>query len=199
MPLQQSYTLIAPFYDAFVTAATRGARKRSLDALSGSASGKVLILGIGTELDLPYLPSQHQYVGVDLTAAMLRRVQPRMAGLQCVLLRGDAQRLPFRDSSFDSVVLHLILTVVPEPTLCIAEVARVLRPGGQVFIFDKFLRRGETGWKRWINPLTRRIATRLDVVFEEVMEPAVSLQVTANEAVLAGGWFRLIRLQKTSV
>lgn len=197
MSLQQSYTLIAPFYDAFVTAATRGARKRSLDALSGSASGKVLILGIGTGLDLPYLPLQHQYVGVDLTAAMLRRVQPRTAGLQCVLLRGDAQRLPFRDSSFDSVVLHLILTVVPEPTLCIAEVARVLRPGGQVFIFDKFLRRGETGWKRWINPLSRRIATRLDVVFEEVMESAASLQVTANEAVLAGGWFRLIRLQKS--
>lgn len=199
MSLKQSYTLIAPFYDAFVTVATRSARKRSLAALFGSTSGKVLILGVGTGLDLPYLPLQHQYVGVDLTAAMLKHARPRAAGLQCVLLRGDAQCLPFPDASFDAIVLHLILTVVPEPTLCIAEVARVLRPGGQVLIFDKFLRHGETGWKRWINPLTRRIATRLDVVFEEVMESAASLQVTANEAVLTGGWFRLIWLQKASV
>lgn len=199
MSLKQSYTLMAPFYDAFVAAATRSARKRSLAALSGSASDKVLILGVGTGLDLPYLPLQHQYVGIDLTAAMLERARPRTERLECVLLRGDAQRLPFPDASFDAIILHLILTVVPEPTLCIAEVARVLRPGGQVLIFDKFLRRGEMGWKRWINPLTRRIATRLDVVFEKVMESAASLQVTSNEAVLAGGWFRLIRLQKVIV
>lgn len=196
MSLKQSYTLMAPFYDAFVTAATRSARKRSLAALSGSTSGKVLILGVGTGLDLPYLSLQHEYVGVDLTAAMLKHARPRAEKLDCLLLRGDAQRLSFPDASFDAIVLHLILTVVPEPTLCIAEVARVLRPGGQVLIFDKFLRRGETGWKRWLNPLTRRIATRLDVVFEEVMESAASLQVAANEAVLAGGWFRLIRLRK---
>jgi ubiquinone/menaquinone biosynthesis C-methylase UbiE len=199
MSLKQSYTLMAPFYDGFVTAATRSARKRSLAVLSDIASGKVLILGVGTGLDLPYLPLRHQYVGVDLTAAMLKHARPRTVGLQCVLLRGDAQRLPFPAASFDAIVLHLILTVVPEPTLCIAEVARVLRPGGQVLIFDKFLRPGETGWKRWINPLTRRVATRLDVVFEEVMESAPSLQVTTNEAVLAGGWFRLIRLQKSIV
>lgn len=198
MSLKHSYTLAAPFYDAFVTAATRNARKRSVAPLFSSTPGEVLILGVGTGLDLPYLPTQHRYVGVDLTAAMLKRAQPRTTRLRCALLRGDAQRLPFPDSSFDAVVLHLILTVVPAPTLCIAEVARVLRPGGQLLLFDKFLRPGETGWKRWLNPLTRRIATRLDVVFEEVMESAASLRVTANEAVLAGGWFRLIRLQKSS-
>lgn len=198
MSLKQSYTLIAPLYDTFVTAATRGLRKRSLAALPADAPRDVLLLGVGTGLDLPHLPPQHRYVGLDLTAAMLKQARPRAAMLDCVLLRGDAQRLPFRAASFDSVVLHLILAVVPEPTFCIAEVARVLRPGGQVLILDKFLRPGEGGWKRWLNPLTRRIATRLDVVFEEVMESAASLRVTANEAVLAGGWFRLIRLQKSS-
>jgi len=194
--LEYSYTLVAPFYDAFLSAATRGARKRSLAALTGGPPRDVLLLGIGTGLDLPHLPPQHRYVGLDLTAAMLMRARRRSAGLHFAAMRGDAQRLPFHDASFDVAVLHLILAVVPAPTLCLAEAARVLKPGGQLLIFDKFLRRGEAGWKRLLNPLTRRVATRLDVVFEDLLDTVGGLKLTANEAALASGWFRLIRLEK---
>ena len=194
--LEHSYTLVAPFYDAFLTAATRGARKRSLAALAGGPPRDVLLLGVGTGLDLPHLPPQHRYVGLDLTAAMLMRARRRTAGLHFAALRGDAQRLPFHDASFDVAVLHLILAVVPAPALCLAEAARVVKPGGLLLIFDKFLRRGEAGWKRVLNPLTRHVATRLDVVFEDVLDTVGGLNLTANEAALASGWFRLIRLKK---
>lgn len=197
--LEHSYTLVAPFYDAFLTAATRGARKRSLAALGGTPPRDVLLLGVGTGLDLPHLPPQHRYVGLDLTAAMLTRARRRSAGLHFAAMRGDAQRLPFHDASFDVAVLHLILAVVPAPALCLAEAARVLKPGGQLLIFDKFLRRGEAGWKRLLNPLTRHVATRLDVVFEDVLGAVGGLRLTANEAALAAGWFRLIRLEKPTV
>ncbi len=196
MSLKHSYTLVAPFYDAFLTTATRGARKRSLAVLADGPPCDVLLLGVGTGLDLPYLPAQHSYVGVDLTAAMLKRARPRAAGLHFAPLRGDVQRLPFHNASFDVAVLHLILAVVPEPTLCLAEAVRVLKPGGQLLVFDKFLRRGEAGWKRVLNPLTRHVATRLDVVFEDVLESVGGIKVTTNEAALASGWFRLIRLEK---
>ncbi len=198
MSLKHSYTLVAPFYDAFLTAATRGARKRSLAALADGPPRDILLLGVGTGLDLPHLPVQHRYVGLDLTAAMLRRAGPRAAGLHFTPLRGDVQRLPFRDGSFDAAVLHLILAVVPAPTLCLAEAARVLKPGGQLLVFDKFLRPDESGWKRVLNPLTRHVATRLDVVFEEVLEEVGGLDLKTNQAALASGWFRLIRLQKRS-
>ena len=66
-------------------------------------------------------------------------------------------------------------------------------------IFDKFLRRGESGWKRLLSPLTRHVATRLDVVFEDVLDAVGGLELTANEAALASGWFRLIRLEKPTV
>lgn len=198
MSLKHSYTLAAPFYDAFLTAATRGARKRSLSALADGPSRDVLLLGVGTGLDLPHLAAQHRYVGLDLTAAMLTRARPRAAGLHFSPLRGDVQRLPFHDASFDVAVLHLILAVVPAPTLCLAEAVRVLKPGGQLLVFDKFLRRGEAGWKRALNPLTRHVATRLDVVFEDVLEAVGGVRLTADEAALASGWFRLIRLEKTT-
>ncbi len=196
MSLKHSYTLVAPFYDAFLTAATRGPRKRSLAALADGPPRDVLLLGVGTGLDLPHLPAHHRYVGIDLTAAMLVRARPRASGLHFVPLRGDVQRLPFHNASFDSIVLHLILAVVPEPALCLAEAVRVLKPGGQLLVFDKFLRRGEAGWKRLLNPLTRHVATRLDVVFEDVLETVGGLDLKSNEAALAAGWFRLIRLQK---
>lgn len=196
MSLKHSYTLAAPFYDAFLSTATRGARRRSLSPLAADPPRDVLLLGVGTGLDLPYLPTQHRYVGLDLTAAMLMRAGPRAAGLDFAPLRGDVQRLPFRDASFDVAVLHLILAVVPEPTFCLAEAARAVKPGGQLLIFDKFLRPGEAGWKRVLNPLTRHVATRLDVVFEDVLAAVDGLTLTANEAALASGWFRLIRLEK---
>jgi ubiquinone/menaquinone biosynthesis C-methylase UbiE len=196
LSLKHSYTLVAPFYDAFLVAATSAVRKRSLAPLAEEPPRDVLLLGVGTGLDLPHLPTQHRYVGLDLTAAMLARTRPRAAGLYFTPLRGDAQRLPFHGASFDAVVLHLILAVVPEPALCLAEAERVLKPGGVLLIFDKFLRPGEAGWKRLLNPLTRRVATRLDVVFEDVLAEVGGLDVISNQAALAAGWFRLIRLKK---
>lgn len=196
MSLKHSYTLIAPFYDAAIDRATRAARKHSLSALP-AAPGRVLLAGVGTGLDLPHLPPQHHYVGVDLTEAMLRRARPRAGKADFSGVIGDAQRLPFADASFDHAVLHLILAVVPQPADCLREVARVLRPGGTALVFDKFLRRGQPAvLRRLANPLVRRVATRLDVVFEEVLAHTPALQLEHDQPALAGGWFRMIRLRR---
>jgi ubiquinone/menaquinone biosynthesis C-methylase UbiE len=197
LSLKHSYALIAPFYDAFLTAATHGARGRSLAALAEQPPGEVLIAGIGTGLDIPHLPSQHRYVGIDLTRAMLAKAQRRITGNHIRLVQGDVQRLPFPDARFDTVVLHLILAVVPDPKACLAEAARVLKPGGRIIVFDKFLKPGERAlWKRALNLLTRHVATRLDVVFEDVLTAAPDLHRHHDEPALPGGWFRLIRLGK---
>jgi ubiquinone/menaquinone biosynthesis C-methylase UbiE len=196
LSLKHTYTLIAPFYDAAISKATQAARKRSLSALPATPS-RVLLAGVGTGLDLPHLPPQHHYVGLDLNQAMLHRALPRVGQIDFLPVQGDAQRLPFADKSFDSAVLHLILAVVPQPAHCFAEIARVLKPGGKVLVFDKFLRHGQTALlRRLANPLMRRIATRLDVVFEELLSEAPSLKLEHDQPALAGGWFRMIRLRK---
>jgi phosphatidylethanolamine/phosphatidyl-N-methylethanolamine N-methyltransferase len=196
LSLRHSYTLIAPFYDAAIDRATRAARRHSLVALPAQP-GRMLLAGVGTGLDLPHLPAQHRYVGLDLTAAMLRRALPRAGHVDFAPVQGDAQRLPFADASFDGAVLHLILAVVPHPAACLAEVARVLRPGGQALVFDKFLRRGQPALlRRLANPLVRRVATRLDVVFEDLLAHTPELAVEHDQPALAGGWFRMIRLRR---
>jgi ubiquinone/menaquinone biosynthesis C-methylase UbiE len=130
-------------------------------------------------------------------AARLRDAKSHDENLQVEWVLGDSMALPFADAQFDHVVLHLILAVVPQPALCLSEAARVLKPGGSIIILDKFLRPHKLALlRRALNPLTRRLATRMDVVFEEVLRAVPQLQKISDEPLLAGGWFRGIVLQK---
>ena len=197
MSLKTSYRFIAPFYDVFLDRATRSARQQSLARLPQQGVARVLLSGAGTGLDFPFLPPSHEYTALELTGAMLARAKKKAAGLRMQWVRGDSMALPFASDSFDYVVLHLIMAVVPRPQYCLAETARVLKPGGYILLFDKFLHRGEHAWvRRGLTPLMGQLAKRLDVVFEEVLEAVPGLRVLADETVLANGWFRLIELQK---
>lgn len=197
MSLRRSYTFIAPLYDALLATAGTGLRAGSLAQLPQQGNLNILISGIGTGLDLPHLPPDHNYTGLDLTEAMLKRVKPRIGNLRMDLVQGNSMSLPFANECFDHVVLHLILAIVPDPHACLRETARVLKPGGSILILDKFLKPGEKSWlRRALNLLSRHIVTRLDVVFEDVLAGVPELKVDADAPVLAGGWFRSIRLVK---
>ncbi len=196
--LRLSYSLIAPVYDLFIERLMRAARKQSLAALPAGVSRHVLISGVGTGLDLPHLPTQHQYTALDFNAAMLTRARPRGGKLDVEFVLGDSMALPFAGNHFDHVVLHLITAVVPDPARCLSEAARVLKPGGSIILFDKFLRPGKAApLRRLLTPLSGRLATRMDVVFEDLLQDAPDLEVLSDEPLLAGGWFRGILLRKT--
>jgi ubiquinone/menaquinone biosynthesis C-methylase UbiE len=195
--LRASYSLIAPFYDLLIERSMREARKQSLRALPCDMTKKVLLSGIGTGLDLPLLPQMHHYTALDFNAAMLSRARLRSNGLQVAWVLGDSMALPFADAHFDHVVLHLITAVVPQPQCCLSEAARVLKPGGTIILFDKFLRLHQYApLRRALSPLTRHIATRMDVVFEEVLSAVPELEIISDMPLLAGGWFRSIVLRR---
>ena len=197
MSLQRSYTALAPVYDFFVSPLIERARAQSLSALRTLEPSDVLIDGAGTGLDLPLLDPRHRYSALDLTRAMLERALPRAAGLDVRWIQGDSEALPFRDSAFDCVVLHLIIAVVSHPERALAEAARVTRAGGRLFVIDKFLKPGKPApLRRLLNPLASRIATRTDVVFEDVLARVPGLHVASDEPAVARGWFRRITLEK---
>jgi len=198
MALRHSYTLLAPLYDTLVTRGTAPMRQSSLAQLPEVNGKSVLLAGVGTGLDFPYLPRGANYVGVDITPAMLQRAtQARPVDLSIELRVADVQQLPFADNQFDHVILHLILAVVPNSPQTLQEAARVVKPGGTILVLDKFLHRGQRApLRRILNLLLRHVATRTDVVFEDVLQTCPNLQLRSDIPTMAGGWFRRIVLQK---
>jgi len=120
------------------------------------AQGRTLDVGCGTGRNLPLYAAGVRVIGLDPSRDALdkaRRRAPRAS-----LIQGDAQALPFRDAVFDTVVSGLVFCSVPDPARGLAEVKRVLRPGGALRMLEhvratrawkaRFQDRGQPLWTR---------------------------------------------------
>jgi phosphatidylethanolamine/phosphatidyl-N-methylethanolamine N-methyltransferase len=99
---------------------------------------RVLEVGVGTGMNMPYWPKDAQMTGVDLTPGMLEiaRRHAKQLGLTADLRLGDAQALDFPTATFDAVVATFVFCSVPDPVLGLRELARVVRPGGHVLLLE---------------------------------------------------------------
>ena len=102
------------------------------------ATGDVLEVAIGTGRNLPYYPDGIRLTGIEFSPAMLElaRRQADQLGRKVDLRLGDAQALELPDASFDTVVCTLSLCAIPDERRAIAEMRRVLRPGGRLLLLD---------------------------------------------------------------
>jgi ubiquinone/menaquinone biosynthesis C-methylase UbiE len=102
------------------------------------ACGDTLEVAIGTGLNLPFYPEAVQLTGIDLSPAMLGIARDRASNLgRAVDLReADAHALPFPNDSFDTVVCTFSLCAIPDEHLAVAEMKRVLKPGGALLLAD---------------------------------------------------------------
>jgi phosphatidylethanolamine/phosphatidyl-N-methylethanolamine N-methyltransferase len=138
--LRLRYSIWAPHYDR-VTKFHRE-RKRSIDLLGLHPGERLIVIGCGTGADLPFVPEGVEVLATDLTPAMLRQAMAHARrGIEFRVMDGMALDLP--DGSFDAAILHMVLEVIPDPARCLREAARVLRPGGRLAVFDKFLPEGD--------------------------------------------------------
>jgi phosphatidylethanolamine/phosphatidyl-N-methylethanolamine N-methyltransferase len=194
------YTVWAPAYDAIARAGGfDAARRLSIDRLRLAAGDRVLIVGAGTGLDLDFLPSTVDVTAIDVTPAMLKHLERRVAvtGRSVTVRIMDARRLDFPDSSFDAVVMHLILAVMPEPERGVREAVRVLRPGGRIAVFDKFLRDEERPSlkRRLLNAVAKPLFSDLNRRLGPLISGA-RLVVEQDEPVAFGGTYRVVTLMK---
>lgn len=194
------YTVWAPAYDAVVRAAGfDDARRLSIARLTLARGDRVLIVGAGTGLDLDFLPSHVHLTAIDVTPAMLKHLERRAAraGRSVTARIMDARYLAFPDSSFDAVVMHLILAVMPEPARGLREAARVLKPGGRIAVFDKFLRSQQRPSlkRRLLNAMAKPLFSDLNRRLEPLIA-GTPLVIEHDDPVAFGGTYCVATLTK---
>jgi SAM-dependent methyltransferase len=138
----------AALYNPFLWAGEKRGMARLRRELLAEARGAVLEIGAGTGLNLRHYPD-------DLDELVLAEPGARIggridldrapAGVPTRLAQAPAEYLPFEDGSFDTVVSTLVLCTVSDPRRAVAEVARVLRPGGRLLFLEHV--RADRGWR----------------------------------------------------
>lgn len=145
MSISRETDRVRDYFDA--QAATYDQRIGSMEALlfaggrewvCEQARGDVLEIAIGTGRNLPFYPPEVRLTGIDISPEMLAIARRRAAelGREADLRLGDAQALDFPDASFDTVVSTLTLCSIPDDRRAVAEVWRVLRPGGCFLLLE---------------------------------------------------------------
>jgi len=129
----------------------------------GGAEGKVLEIGLGSGLNLPlYGAAATSVIGLEPSPEMLRMARPRAlaARLPVILRDAAAEAIPLEAKSVDTIVTTWTLCSVPNAARALAEMRRVLRPGGAL-LFIEHGRAPEAGvarWQDWIDPLWSKMA-----------------------------------------
>jgi phosphatidylethanolamine/phosphatidyl-N-methylethanolamine N-methyltransferase len=194
------YRLWAPIYDSTVNRIFIPGRKRAMDLLDLQAGERVLIVGVGTGADLPLLPAGVDATGIDLSPDMLAKARLKLD--RCLatvkLIQGDAQTLLVDKASFDTVILNLILSVIPDGNACLRSALRALKPGGRVVIFDKFLSEGKkpSSVRKFFNIFSTLLGTDINRQLSDLMR-GCPCKITHDEPSIAGGMYRVVMLRKT--
>jgi phosphatidylethanolamine/phosphatidyl-N-methylethanolamine N-methyltransferase len=199
-----AYARWAPVYDLVFGAVFESGRHAAI-AAAERIGGRILEVGVGTGLSLPYYSAECRLWGVDISEPMLRKAQQRVTelGLKNVeaLAVMDAEHLEFPDGSFDVIVAQYVITTVPNPEATLDEFLRVLKPGGEIVLVSRVgaeagLRRA---LERWFAPAARKLGWRTEFSFERYAQWAAATQgitLVERRAMPPLGHFSLIRFAK---
>jgi ubiquinone/menaquinone biosynthesis C-methylase UbiE len=155
------HPIFARFYDRMLDSVEKGGLAEMRRELLNEARGRTLELGAGTGHNLRHYPDA-------VTALVLTEPDPHMAarlrerlqregvpaGAEASVDEASAEELPYDDGSFDTVVSTLVLCTVPDPARSLAEVRRVLAPGGSLIFVEHV--RADGGVRAWVQDRLER-------------------------------------------
>ena len=206
--VRRSYARLAGHYDFTFTLFGRKYVKKVVNRLNDETHGnQVLDVGCGTGLSLPYFRPDLNVTGIDISDDMLARAEQRarrrklnnIAGLHIM----DASNMQFADNQFDSVLATFVMSVVPDPAKVLAEISRVTRPGGRVYLFNHF-RAGEEDNRvlalaeRAIAPASRKVGFHSDFCRSQLDFSRSDFHLTEETCLGPFDMFTLLVLKKAA-
>jgi phosphatidylethanolamine/phosphatidyl-N-methylethanolamine N-methyltransferase len=203
--VKRAYARWAPVYDLVFGAVFDRGRQAAI-AAAEQVGGRILEVGVGTGISLPGYSPANRIVGIDLSEAMLRKAQERVAELSLSnvvrLEVMDAEHLSFADESFDVVAAHHVVSTCPNPEAALDEFARVLRPGGEIILISRV--GAEAGLRRvaegMLQPIVRQLGWRTEFPWDRFARWAdgrSDVHLIERRAVPPFGHFSLVRFGKS--
>ncbi|CAM3958380.1 class I SAM-dependent methyltransferase [Mesobacillus zeae] len=197
------YKCWSPLYDRiFNTGQFLKARQKMFKEIEFKKGSKILFVGVGTGADLSFfLNKGYEITGIDISRDMLEIAKAKYDDKDISLIEMDAQNMKFESESFDYIFGDLILSVVPDPTLTMKEMVRVLKRGGNVYILDKFIPKNKeirTGQKL-LRPMIKWLGTDIGLDFYQIQHYVKEeSKVLIDEEIMMHGLYRKIVCEKTA-
>ncbi len=198
--VRSAYKRWAGVYDFVFGGVSGPGRRRAVAAVNALPGGRVLEVGVGTGLALPHYAPGKRITGIDLSAEMLALARRRVArlGLDQVeaLLELDAEATGLPESSFDIAVAMFVASVVPHPQHLLAEMRRVVRPGGHILFVNHFAAEAGPRWwaERTMAPASRALGWHPDFKMDSLLTPS-EREAAVVQAVPPLGLFTLAQLR----
>jgi phosphatidylethanolamine/phosphatidyl-N-methylethanolamine N-methyltransferase len=203
----KSYDRLAPIYDFVFGPVFRKGRAESIKLAEQAAGkgGRILEIGVGTGISLPYYSKDTRLVGADISEDMLEVARKRVEKLGLTNVEsievGDAENLRFEDNSFDVVMAQYVVSACPNPHKALDEFARVVKPGGEIVVAtrqgaEKGLRKGI---EKTLMPITTKLGWRTDFPFALFTDWAAanpSVRLIERRLTPPLGHFALLRFEK---
>jgi ubiquinone/menaquinone biosynthesis C-methylase UbiE len=149
--------LFARGYDRFNKVAEDAGLRDKRRTLLAPAQGRTLEIGAGTGVNVELYPdSVTELVLTEPDGHMRRQLERKLAALgrRAEVVDAGGERLPFPDASIDTAVATLVFCTIPDPEVALAEIARVLKPGGRL-LFLEHMRSSDPRTARWQDRLER--------------------------------------------
>jgi len=197
--VRAAYRRWAGVYDTVFGGISALARRAAVAEVNRLPGTRVLEMGVGTGLALPGYDRTKHITGIDLSAEMLAHARARVELLRLgnidALLEMDAEATGFADAAFDIAVAMFVASVVPNPRRLLAEMRRVVRPGGHILFVNHFAaERGPRWWVEWaLAPASRALGWHPDFAVHALLDPA-DHRIAKLEPMPPLGLFALLRL-----
>jgi len=194
--VERVYGQYAKVYDHLFGRVFHDGREHAVRRLNLSLGDRVLEVGVGTGLSLPFYPRSCKVVGVDLSEGMLAQCQARVLALRLDHVRlekMDASAMDFADDSFDAVMAAYVVTAVPDYRVVMQEMIRVCKPGGRIMLLNHFSSGNPVihTVEKALSPFCKHLGWRTDLSLATVLD-GTRLIVLHTQAVNPLRFWRLV-------